>query len=80
MNGLGKDYIWSELFLHFNAALLRKVEEIAHAVTELYCKRYSIGVDRIKNSKSIAHNTTVSGYRLSVSATLIYNPTYAVLN
>ena len=37
MNGLGKDYIWSELFQHFNAAFLRKVEEIAHAITDLYC-------------------------------------------
>ena len=37
MNGLGKDYIWSELFQNFNAAFLRNVEEIAHAITDLYC-------------------------------------------
>ena len=37
MKGLGKDYIRSELFQHFNAAFLRKVEEIAHAITNLYC-------------------------------------------
>ena len=33
MNGLGKDCIWWELFQHFNAAFLRKVEEIAHTIT-----------------------------------------------
>ena len=37
MNGLGKDYIWSELFQHFIAAFLRKVKEVAHAITDLYC-------------------------------------------
>ena len=35
MKGLDKDYIWSELFHHFNAAFLRKVEEIAHAITRV---------------------------------------------
>ena len=39
MNGLGKDYIWSELFQHINAAFLRKVEEIARAITDLYCNK-----------------------------------------
>ena len=34
-NGLGKDYIWSKLFQHFNAAFVRKVEEIAHAITRV---------------------------------------------
>ena len=33
MNGLGKAYIWSELFQHFNAAFFRKVEEITCAIT-----------------------------------------------
>ena len=37
MNGLGKDYIWSELSAHFNAAFLRKIKHIAHAITDLYC-------------------------------------------
>ena len=32
-----KDYIWGELFQHFNAAFFRKVEEIAHAISDLYC-------------------------------------------
>ena len=35
MNGLGKDYIWSKFSAHFNTAFLRKVEEIAHAITDL---------------------------------------------
>ena len=39
MNELGKDYIWSELFQHFNAAFLRKVEDITDAITDLYCIR-----------------------------------------
>ena len=41
MNGLGEDYIWSEL-KHFNAAFLRKVEEIAHAITDLYCSHFDL--------------------------------------
>ena len=61
MNGLGKGYIWSELFHTSQCSIFfRKLEEIALAISDLYCKRYSTGVDRIKDSKSIAHNTSVA--------------------
>ena len=53
MNGLdkeSKDYIWSELFQHFNAAFLRNVEEIAHAITDFYCNHKN-SVNLVNKSK-----------------------------
>ena len=60
MIGLGKDYIWSELFQHFNAAFLKKVEEIAHAITELYYINQLLNVGKegrgVKKSQNFEDN------------------------
>ena len=55
MNGLGKDYIWSELFAHFNVSFLRKVEEIIHVITDLYCiiSCQDCILEKVKNGSNV---------------------------